>query len=68
MLRAGFCVFHARNVTDGRLRAGFGVFHARNVTDGRLRAGYQIGGWVTNIILQCVERIAQARTGPSSKK
>ena len=65
-LRAGFGVFHARRVTDGRLRARFGVFHARSGTDGRLRAGYQIGGWVTSIILQCVGHIIQGRR--TSKK
>lgn len=65
-LRAGYGVFHARRVTAGRLRARFGGFHARSVTDGRLRAGYQIGGWVTSIILQCVGHIIQGR-GASKK-
>ena len=66
-LRAGYGVFHARRVTAGRLRAGFGVFHARRVTDGRLRAGYQIGGWVTSIILQCVGHIIQGRRASKKK-
>lgn len=67
-LRAGFGVFHARRVTAGRLRAGFGVFHARRVTAVRLRAGYQIGGWVTSIILQCVGHIIQGRRASKKSK
>ena len=67
-LRAGFGVFHARSGTDERPQAGFGVFHARRVTAGRLRAGYQIGGWVTSIILQCVGHIIQGRRASKKSK
>lgn len=67
-LQAGFGVFHARRVTDGRQRARFGGFHARSGTDGRQRARYQIGGWVTSIILQCVGHIIQGRRASKKSK